>query len=201
MSDLAQTETAVLTTDAQLKAIAEKLDSLTTELVDMKTELLMLASATIARLEYIDCTLNSEKRVAKVTQRKPKDKAADDSVPGDEHSTKEKKKKADDSTDPLAKVRNAMQWCRYVRAHNPELIADYITESATDLINADDSISKKTGNERAYAEGIFIWKSILSTTEQDEVRAKFKTWKEDHERLAMNDQLATDAEVANETTA
>ena len=83
-----------------------------------------------------------------------------------------------------------MHFTRYARAHEPELIGDFITEEVVALFENESNIQAKVDTtDRAHAEGLFLWKQVLTKSQQDEVRSIYAKWKEDRIRNNMKQQL------------
>jgi len=106
-------------------------------------------------------------------------------------------KKADND---INKVTNTLLYFRYVMAKNLDEARDtYGTEEHLGEAEADATVSKKdrVKDEEGYfsAVGAFLWKTVLSDEQKDEMRTKFNAWKEQAARDDSEPQLEEEAEA------
>ncbi len=87
------------------------------------------------------------------------------------------------------RVKNAMLFCRFARAHAPDLIERFYTPGVVNkMVTAETVQNKPEGsNVRKMAEGVFLWKSGLDSTQQIEMRNIFKIWKDARSTAEMAD--------------
>jgi hypothetical protein len=153
--------------------LIEEIAELKKEMAVLKQDVSLGFSNVLLRMETIDKLVSCEKKTVKTTSRKKTEETE-----GEESVVKTKKPKKDKTLSDPEKVKNAMQYCRYARAFDPEDLSCYISEETESAFESDESIAAKPKGsvDRAYAEGMFLWKSVLTSKQQDEVRNKYKQW-------------------------
>lgn len=178
MADQEQKSARVASLAKSLSAeLAPEFAGISQDLGKFKAEVMEALGGIEARLALLEQMWGNEaKRPPKIGARKAGGAAG---------------RKAPNAGSPADKVRNAMHFTRYARAHEPGLIAAFVTEDVVAAFENESGIAgKEDPTDRAYAEGLHLWKHVLTKAQQDDIRAIYTKWKEDRARGAMEQQLA-----------
>ena len=164
---------------AEFKAIAEAVAKLT-----------VTCNATLARLETLESAAASGGATAKRAVRS----GAAAKKGGAAKAGGAKKPTGSDAS----KVTNALLYFRHAMANDlDDSRATHGTEENLGEAEKDATVSKKdrTKDESGYfsAVGAYLWKTVLTDEQKNEVRAQFTAWKEQAARDDAEPQLEEDA--------
>jgi hypothetical protein len=68
-------------------------------------------------------------------------------------------------------------WSRHVWAYEPQLFRGYVSQAMITTMAGTASILKKTGLERRYSEGTYLWSNLFSLDQKKALHNKYDDWK------------------------
>jgi hypothetical protein len=158
------------------------------KIIDAIAKLTVTTNAIVARLETIESAISSGTGAPKRTVRGAAAKGGAKKAPA---------KKGGAADDGKSRVTNALLFCRWILANNYEDAQEtYGTPENLEAADQEASVSKfdreKQPSQYWSAFGAFLWKSLISDEQKEEIRNQFLAWKEQAVRDGAEDQLDED---------